>query len=542
MRKNLIIMSAIITLALGACGSKDKAVENTAGDTATVKTNTAGFLITSMNADIQTADPHKTSKDYMLPLNIFDRLLEAQIKDDGSSELVGSLAKTWDISDDGKVYTLHLQEGVKFSNGADFKSDDVVYSLTRILGVTGAVNGDFVSQIEGAKEVMEGASKELLGIKAIDDYTVEITLAEPYAGFLACLSSSPVCMLDKETTEAAGDKFGIDPEVTVGTGAFNMAEWTVNDSIVLTRNEEYWGGDVSLPGVVIKIIPDSETRNMMFKNGELDILDFDFMLDYIDTYKREMPELLFHTPRVGITYFTFNENIEPLNDVNVRKALSMAINRQEIIDSLLGGVATVENGIYPRGLIAHSNDLPQLKYDPEEAKSLLAQAGYANGFDMEIAVDSSASDSTRTVLEVMAAQLNEVGVNPTIKNYDESTWLATRKDGTLGSYMSTWTADYNDPDNFIYTFFGNENNTKMRSINYYDKSVMDRVSAARIIIDNDERIKEYQDLEKRIVSEDYAWLPMFSKEHYYAVSKNIEGFKPNWAGTSDMRFVGFSKK
>ena len=116
----------------------------------------------------------------MLPLNIFDRLLEAQIKDDGSSELVGSLAKTWDISDDGKVYTLHLQEGVKFSNGADFKSDDVVYSLTRILGVTGAVNGDFVSQIEGAKEVMDGASKELLGIKAyffltIGDFIFDLT-------------------------------------------------------------------------------------------------------------------------------------------------------------------------------------------------------------------------------------------------------------------------------------------------------------------------------------------------------------------------------
>lgn len=546
MKKNFILLGVLLALSLSACGSKstDKSDDKTAKTDSKAKTSidTTGFLVTSINADIQTADPDKTSKDYMVPLNIFDRLIEVEVKDDGSSELVPSLAKSWDISEDGKVYTLHLQEGVKFSNGADFKSDDVVYSLTRMLGVTGAVNGDFVSQIDGADKVMDGSSKELSGVKAIDDYTVEITLSEPYAGFLACLSASPVCMLDKDTTEAAGDKFGIDPSVTVGTGAFKMAEWTVNDSIVLTKNDTYWGGDVSLPGVLIRVIPDSETRNMMFKNGELDILDFDYMIDYIDTYKKEMPDVLHHTPRVGVTYFTFNENIEPLNNVKVREAICKAINRQEIIDSLMNGVATIENGIFPRGLIGYDSSLPEIKYDPDGAKALLTEAGYTNGFDMEISVDSSSSDTTKTVLEVIASQLNEVGINATIKNYDESTWLATRKDGTLGSFMSTWTADYNDPDNFIYTFFGNEKNTKQRSLNYPDKAVMDRVSAARTIVNADERIAEYDELEKKIVTEDFAWLPMFSKEHYYGVSKNIEGFKPNWAGISDMRFVGFSKK
>ena len=204
MKKNFILLGVLLALSLSACGSKstDKSDDKTAKTDSKAKTSidTTGFLVTSINADIQTADPDKTSKDYMVPLNIFDRLVEVEVKDDGSSELVPSLAKSWDISEDGKVYTLHLQEGVKFSNGADFKSDDVVYSLTRMLGVTGAVNGDFVSQIDGADKVMDGSSKELSGVKAIDDYTVEITLSEPYAGFLACLSASPVCMLDKETT------------------------------------------------------------------------------------------------------------------------------------------------------------------------------------------------------------------------------------------------------------------------------------------------------------------------------------------------------
>ena len=123
---------------------------------------------------------------------------------------------------------------------------------------------------------------------------------------------------------------------------------------------------------------------------------------------------------------------------------------------------------------------------------------------------------------------------------DESTWLATRNSGEMGSFMSTWTADYNDPDNFIYTFFGTPENTKLRSLNYSDTEVMERVQKARTIVDADERIAEYQALEEKIVTEDAAWVPMYSRTHSFAVSKRVQGFEVPWNGLSDCYFYGLS--
>lgn len=538
----LAICSLSLLLGLSACTAKKSDINNE--NKIDTKMNEAlssdNIVRTAIKSDIQTIDMHKTSNNYMVPLNVFDRLVEVEVKD-GKSEIVPSLAKSWDISEDGKTYILHLMEGVKFHNGEDFKADDVVYSLNRIVTVQGAVNSGFVSQIEGFDELANGVATELSGVKAIDDYTIEIKLKEPYAGFMASLAAAPVSILDEKTTTMAGDKFGIEPEFTVGTGPFKLKEWKLNEGIELVKNENYWKEAPKIDGVEIKVVPDTETQNIMYRNGELDILDLDYMVDYIPTYKQEFKDNLVSVPRVGITYFTFNENIEPLNNVNIRKALSMAIDRQAIVDSMYNGTASIENGIFPKGLIGHNENIEAIEYNTEKAKEILAAEGYPNGFDMEIAIDSASSDTTKSVLEIISEQLSEIGVNASLKTYDESTWLATRKAGELGSFMSIWTADYNDPDNFIYTFFGTDENTKLRSLNYKDKEVIDRVAKARAIINEDERIKEYQALEKKIISEDRAWLPMYAKEHYFALGKNISNFTPNWAGISDMQFYSIKK-
>ena len=550
-KKISLMLAAALTagLALTGCGGSKTSdtTDNTAGaeneSTAEVKgvdVDTTGYLVAALNADIQTADVQKTSKDYEVPFNIFDRLVDVEVGTDGNSKIVPSLAESWDISDDGLEYTFHLRQGVKFHNGNDFTAEDVAYTFHRMLTVEGGVNTEFIDQIKGADELLAGETDTLEGVEVVDDYTIKVTLKEPFAGFLASISSPGVSIYDSEATEAAGDQFGMDPAVTVGTGPFEFSSWSFNNQLVLTRNEDYWKGASGLPGVVIKIIPDTETQSMMFESGELDILDLDYAADSVDRFTETYPDQIVQGPRVGIVYFTMNFNKEPFQDVRVRKAVQMSIDRQAILDALYGGRGQVEQGIFPHGLIGFNPDQEEIKYDPEAAKTLLAEAGYADGFDMEIAADSSASDTMTMALEIVSDQLAEVGIRAEIKNYDESTWLETRKSGELGSFISTWSADYNDPDNFIYTFFGNEEKTRIRSINYPDTEVMERVAKARTIVNEDERLAEYKALEEKIIHEDAAWVPMFSRLHLFAVSKRVQGFAPLWSGLSDQLFYNIS--
>ncbi len=511
-----------------------EAAGETLGDTSIDTTTFLKFA--DDNPDI--VDPQATSDYYTIPMNCFDRLVEVKADDDGTSEIVPSLAKSWDISDDGLTYTFHLQQGVKYSNGADFTASDVLYTFNRLLTYEKSVNNDIAEGIKGAEDVESGKAKSLAdtgGIKVVDDYTVQITLSQPYAAFLAELTVPGASMLDEDTTEAAGDKFGIDPSVTIGTGPFIFKSWAFNSELVLAANKDCWSGAPKCDGLDIKVVPDEETQRMMFENGELDILDLDntpSQADYFinnDKYKDEIVQ----GPRVGIYYIALNENVKPLDDVKVRKALQMGLDRQSILDSIYGGRGQLENGIIPHGLIGYNKDLPEIKYDPDEAKKLLKEAGYENGFDLELDVSSADTQTTKDLMEIVASMWGELGVNCTVKTMDDATMQDTKHSGELPCYMSSWSADFNDPDNFMYTFFGNADNAKYRSLNYKNTDAMKRVAEARAIMDEDKRIKEYQDLEKTIVQDDAAWVPLYSKEHLFVVSPAVSGFKVSWNGWSN---------
>lgn len=534
-----LALAAVMSVSLLAgCGGSKTSTQ--AGGIAASAGNDSKTLKVAFGSDITTMDVQKTSSDYCIPLNIYDRLFEIKLKDDGTTELQNSLCEDYSVSDDGLVYTFKLREGVKFSNGEDLTASDVLYTFVRNLTIDQGVNYDFMNVILGADALYNGETDTLEGFEIIDDYNFKVTLAAPFGGFVYQLATPACSIYDEQSTEKAGDKFGIDPSVTVGSGPYMVDSWTVNSSIILVKNPNYWGEAPSAERVEISIIPDANTLNMAYQNGKIDIIDLDRVDSSIieSTYKTQYKDKLVSTNRVAISYLALNENTKPLDDVKVRKAIQMAIDRQELLDSVYGGDGNVEDGILPRGLIAHNEALEgTIKYDPEGAKKLLAEAGYPDGFEMELSYDSSSTDATSMVYQIIQKQLEKVGIKADIVSYDESSWLDLRKSGEMNSFEATWTADYNDPDNFIYTFFGAEDKTQQRSLNYKDKDVMKRINDARAIVDDDARVKEYQDLEKKIIIDDAAWVPLFATQHYFAVSDKVESFTPFWSGYSDSKFT-----
>ena len=555
---SVAVSMALAASMLAGCGASTSS--DSAGSTQTAATteaaaagtqeaasgDDAGTLHLAWTSDIQTLDVQTTSANYMIPMNVFDRLFEIKLNDDGSTELVPSLVKDYTVSEDGLTYEFTLRDDVKFSDGTPLTASDVEFTMVRLLGLDTSVNTDFASCILGADAYIEqeGYSYDdtIEGIKVTDDTHLTITLAYPFAGFLYELATPAGCIYSKAAVEAAGDDYGNDYKAAIGSGPYVVTDWTRDSDLEMEINPEYWGEEPSVKKVDIQIVPDASTINMMFQNGEIDILDCDDLDSSVidSTYKTAYADKIVSSNRLATTYLILNEDDQYLSDVNVRKAIQMAIDRQSILDTVYSGDGNLCDGIYPKGLIGYSEENQGwLKYDPDAAKKLLEDSGYTDGeIKMELAADSSASSSVTLVLQMIQANLQAIGIDASIVSYDEASWLALRKSGEMNSFVATWTADFNDPDNFIYTFFGNDEKTKIRSINYKDEDTMKRVEAARAITDETERLAEYDALEKKIVEDDAAWVPLFGRTHLFVISDRVAKFVPHWAGYSDFNVTG----
>lgn len=489
-----------------------------------------GLLRTAILYDISTMDVAKTTDNYLIPLNVFDRLFESR----PGAELVNSLATDYAISEDGLTYDFTLRDGVVFSNGSPLTASDVQFSFERLLKLA-QQNTEIAEEIAGADKVMSGEAESLEGFRVNDDTHFSVTLSAPNAGFLVELSAPAMSIVDAETM-ADAPKFGEEPADTIGSGPYIVTEWVANDHYTLVYNDKYWGDEPSVKKVIIRTIPDATTQDLMFKNGELDIIDLSSLDSAIvaSSYKPLPADRIVSTPKVGLTYLLMNENNEFLKDVNVRKAIGMSINVDEIIQGVYLGDAVREKGIIPTGIWAHNDDLEGIPYDPEGAKALLKEAGYADGqIHFELALDSTANSSIQLVYATISQQLAAVGIVAEIASYEHSAWLALRGSGEMDSFVARWGMDYNDPANIMYTFFGSAENSKGRSLNYPDADTIARVSAARAIVDDAAREAEYQALEKKLIEDDAAWVPMYAELHMWALSDRVATFTPHWAGWSD---------
>ncbi len=491
----------------------------------------SGLLRTAVLYDISTLDVARTSDDYLVPMNVFDRLFETRVTD-GTAQVVKSLCEDWSLSPDGLTYAFTLRDGILFSNGERLTAEDVRFTFERLLRI-GDQNTDIPLEVLGGRALLNHEADRLEGFRVQDDLHFTITLENPNAGFLAELSSPAMSIVDMESMT---EDFGREVSAAIGTGPYRITEWVPNDHFTLEYRADFWGETPSVKKLVVRVIPEAGTQNLMFQNGELDLLDLKSMDSAIVSglYKTRYASRIVSAPHVGMTFMALNENQAYLKDVRVRKAIGMALDVDTLIRSLYDGDAVPEKGIIPTGVWGYNPDLEGFSYDPQGAAKLLEEAGYAPGeVRFELCVDNASTGTTQLLAQAIRQMLGQAGIEAELTYHDHAAWLDRRISGKMDAFLGTWGMDYNDPANIMYTFFGNEQNTAQRSLNYPDTEVMERVAAARAIADDTAREAEYRALEKKIIQEDAAWIPLLEEMHLYCMGERVVRFTPQWAGYSD---------
>ncbi len=512
--------------------------ENDAQGSGIQEENTAdvqpGTVRIALSDTVGTMDVHRNTEDYMLPLNIYERLFDIRVNEDGSTRLQKGLAEDWSVSGDGLTYRFTLRPDAYFSDGTPVKASDVAFTFTRMLALPDSLQTDFADMILGAGEVMDHTADAPEGIRVIDDRNLQITLSEPYAGYLYQLATPSCSILSEAFVTKTGDAFGSSAETTMGSGPYMVTEFS--DSVIMLEKNPYYvcteGETLTAERAEIRVLAPA-LIDRMFRAGELDLLDMNRINpDAVESYKSgEWAQRIIPYSRVEVQYLMLNVETPPLNDVRIRKAVQMAVNRQRILDTLFNGDGVLLDGIFPRGLIGFSEENQGwLKYDPAEAARLVSEVPGAADVRLELAANSQTGIRTLRMLEMIREDLTAAGLDVSVVSYDEQSRMYLRRAGRLMAYTGEWSADFNDPDNFIYTFFGSREKTFARSGNYGDEDVMARVAAARTIQDEEERLAEYAELEKILIRDEAVWVPLFSTEHLFIPGERVESFTPFWAG------------
>ncbi|MBR2520859.1 MAG: ABC transporter substrate-binding protein [Oscillospiraceae bacterium] len=544
MRDRALSLTALLLALLILCGSL-AGCGGTAAETSPETQETAepdssepvepGLVRLALSNSIETMDVHKNTEDYMIPLNIYERLFDIRVNADGSTRLEHSLAQYWTVSDDGLTYRFTLRGDAFFSDGTPVKSSDVAFTFTRMLALPDSGQTDFADLICGAEAVMAGTTDVLDGIRIIDDRTLEIVLSEPYSGYIYQLATPSCSILSEKCVTESGDSFGRTAETTVGSGPYRVTEFT-DSRIILEQNPYYRcreGEELTVKRAEFLVLAPA-LIDRMFRGGELDLLDVSRVTPEAaeQVYKSgEWAPRTVAYSRVEVQYLMLNVETPPLSDVRIRRAVQMAIDRQRILDELYNGDGKLLDGIYPRGLIGFTEENQGwLQYDPEEAARLIGEVPGAKDVRLELAANSQSEIRTLRMLEMIQQDLSAAGLDVSIVSYDEESRLYLRKAGRLMAYTGEWSADFNDPDNFIYTFFGSRAKTLYRSGNYSDEGVIARIAAARTIRDQRARLSEYAALERLLIQDEAVWVPLFSSDHLFILGDRLESFTPFWAG------------
>jgi peptide/nickel transport system substrate-binding protein/oligopeptide transport system substrate-binding protein len=418
---------------------------------------------------------------------------------DANLNVVPCIAKSWEASRDGLVWTFHLRQGVKFHNGREVQADDFVYSFLRILDPrTASPRAWLFERVRGAQKFRAGAAESVEGLQALDAYTLQITLSQPYAPFINLLGMAQAQVLPREEVKRLGAEFGRRP---IGTGPFRFVHWTAGEEITLEANEAYYTGRPFLDRLHYRIMPDHQTILAEFEKGALEDVD---LTSQEGTPLSSDPRFRFvRKPLLTTIFLWLDMHHSPLNNSKVRQAINHAINRGAIISGIRQNRHVPARGILPLGMPGSNPDLAEYTYDPTRARQLLAEAGYPDGKNLPPLELWTSAKGTAVLQEheMIKRDLERLGMR--IELYTAENWKQY-KTAVLGKrpgamYRYSWFADFPDPDNFLFPLFHSQSPDNYA--NYSNPAVDRLLEQARSESDYLKRIQLYRQGEELIMAD-----------------------------------------
>ncbi len=484
MKKRLIVAAFAITgaMALAGCGGGSKSAKKVSGKILTIE----------MGPEVESIDPAlNTTNDGANYLTyLFDNLLRT----DKDGKVVPSLAQKYEVSDDGLTWTFHLRDGLKWSDGSDFTANDFVYSWQRMVDpdVAAPYAETVLGMVEGYDEAIgkpdENGNQTTtpditkLRVEAPDDKTFVVHMSHPTPYFDKLATFAALSPVKKDVVEAKPDGWTLDPKTYISTGPFKLAEWKSGSYLMLEKNENYWNKDaVKLDGIKCLLMEDQNAAFSAYESGDA-LMIKDIPTQEITTLQKRPDYRL--DPQIGTYFIDLNNTLDEFKDAKVRRALSLALDRKYISETITAGTYTPAKGFVPQGVsdwdgsswYDHLTD-PSVYINVDDyqgnlakAKELLKEAGHENGAGLPTIVYSTNDQSYhKKIAEYLQQVWGELGVKVEVNIVEWKSFTPQRRSGNYQAARDGWVMDYNDPSNILQlTSTGNGNNSSKYSNPEYD--------------------------------------------------------------------------
>jgi len=500
---------------------------------ANVKLADAQTLVRNNGSEVQSLDPHKIEG--VPESNVSRDLFEGLLISDVDGHPSAGVAEKWE-NKDFKVWTFHLRKDAKWSDGSPVTAQDFVYSWQRLADPkTASPYASYLQygHIANIDDIIEGKKPITdLGVKAIDDNTFEVTLSEPVPYFYKLLVHPSVSPVPKAAIEKFGEKW-TQPANIVTNGAYKLKNWVVNERIVLERNTNYWDNAKTVINQVTYLPISSEVTDVnRYRSGEIDMTYNNMPIELFQKLKKEIPAEVHVDPYLCTYYYEINNQKAPFNDVRVRTALKLALDRDIIVNK-----------------VKNQGDLPAYSYTPpytdgaklvepewfklsqdkrnEEAKKLLAEAGYTADKPLTFNLLYNTSDlHKKLAIAVASIWKKNLGVDVKLENQEWKTFLDSRHQGTFDVARAGWCADYNEPTSFLNTMLSDSsNNTAHYKSAEFDKLIGDTLKATS----EEQRSELYTKAEQQL-DKDSAIVPVY----YYVNARLVKPWVGGYTGKDPM--------